>query len=81
MITKKEAQAIIDAMIKLRDSATNEQAKDVSILYPKWEENKDYEAGIRIVYENNLYHINKTHTSSLMNLPNDSTLLYTLISE
>ena len=81
MITKKEAQALIKAMINLRDSATNEQAKNVSILYPKWEADKNYLIGNRVVYNNNLYIINKTHVSTELNTPDKNSSLYTLISE
>ena len=81
MISKKEAQALIAAMIDLRDSATNEQAKNVAILYPKWEENKNYQKGERFVYENNLYIVKDEHTSDIENLPDTSVILYELISD
>ena len=42
MITKKEAQAYIDAIIALRDSATDKQASEAAILYPEWEIEKEY---------------------------------------
>lgn len=81
MMTKKEAKAFIEAMINLRNSATNEQAKNVSILYPKWEKNKNYEQGDRITYNNNLYIVNETHISNSLNLPTSDSTLYNLITE
>lgn len=80
MMTKKETQAFIKAMINLRESATDEQAKNVSILYPKWEENKEYEVGDRVVYNEDLYSIIVKHIS--LNPPSEETKnLYNLISK
>lgn len=69
MITKKEAQSLIKAMIDLRNSATDEQAKNVPMLYPKWEENKDYESGERIIYNNQLYKVVATHIAEETSAP------------
>lgn len=81
MMTKKEAQAFIKAMIDLRNSATNEQAKNVSILYPKWEKEKNYLIGDRVVFNGNLYIVNETHTSTTSDSPIENSILYSLISE
>lgn len=48
MRTKKEIQAIIDAVIVLRDSATDDQAAQASILYPEWTEEMEYVIGQRV---------------------------------
>ena len=69
MITKKEAQSLIKAMVDLRNSATDEQAKNVPMLYPKWEESKNYESGERIIYNNQLYKVVTTHIAEETSVP------------
>lgn len=63
MMTKKEAKLFIDAIVALRNSATDEQALNAVCLYPAWKENKIYEAGNRVMYNDVLYKVLSTHTS------------------
>lgn len=76
MINKKQAQAFIKAIKDLRDSATNEQAQAVAILYPSWKENTIYDKGDRLQYNDKLYIVNEIHKSSIENIPGESNNLY-----
>lgn len=62
-MTRQELQAFIDALIKMRDSATEEQALNASAIYPTWKPNVNYESGKRVCYEGVLYTVLQTHTS------------------
>ena len=79
MINKKQAQALIEAIIDLRESATNEQAQSAAILYPIWEVNKQYCEGNRIIHKGNLYVVNQDHESNIDNSPELNTEIYTKI--
>lgn len=61
----KEAKAIIEALVTLRESATDEQALAVPNLYPAWKESKAYVSGERILYNNVLYKVLQDHTSQV----------------
>ena len=54
-MTRSEAQAFIDAFVKLRGIATDAQALEVPSLYPTWKEDKTYKTNDRIIY-NNIVH-------------------------
>jgi len=63
MLTKSKAKAIVDALVKLRNLATDEQAIEVPALYPVWSEEIMYEVGERVVYNDVLYKVLQSHTS------------------
>ena len=63
MMTKSTAGAIVDALVKLRNLATDEQAIEVPVLYPAWIEGIGYEVGERVVYNEVLYKVLTAHTS------------------
>ncbi len=48
MKTRKEIQEIIDAINFLKNNASDEQAEQVAILYPEYNENKEYKKGQRV---------------------------------
>lgn len=62
-MTIEEANAIIKALVDLRESATDEQAMKVQVLYPKWKEGVGYKVGDRVTYNNVLYKTLTGHTS------------------
>lgn len=62
-MTLEEAKAIIDALVTLRNSATDEQALKASALYPKWKIGTDYQKDKRVLYNNILYKVLTDHTS------------------
>ena len=76
IITKKRAQALVNAIISLRDSATDEQAINAAVLYPTWQENQAYEVGARVVYNDTLYRVITAHTSQVTWTPADAPSLF-----
>lgn len=62
-MTLEEAKAIIDALVTLRNSATDEQALKASALYQKWKVGTDYQKDERVLYNDILYKVLTDHTS------------------
>lgn len=62
-MTREELQNIINALVTLRDSATDEQALEVPVLYPAWKTGKSYKQGDRVLHEGILYKVLNGHTS------------------
>ena len=62
-MTRAEAEAIIAAIVSLRESATDEQALKVPSLYPAWKPGIDYRAGDRVQHRGVLYKVLQAHTS------------------
>lgn len=64
-MTLEEAKAIIDALVTLRNSATDEQALKASALYPKWKVGTAYQKDKRVLYNDILYKVLTDHTSQV----------------
>lgn len=62
-MTRSEAEAIVAALVKLRESATDEQALCVPVLYPAWRSGVGYVAGQRVLHGGVLYKALQNHTS------------------
>ena len=62
-MTRQEAQAFVESIVKLRESATDEQALESILIYPAWQENKSYISGERVQYNEVLYKVLQNHTS------------------
>ena len=62
-MTKNEMKAFLDAVISLRNVATDEQAIVASAAYPTWKEDVVYETGLRVLYNGILYKVLTAHTS------------------
>ena len=62
-MTRQEAQAFVESIVKLRESATDEQALESIPIYPAWQENKSYTSGERVRYNEVLYKVLQNHTS------------------
>lgn len=62
-MTRAEAEAIVAALVKLRESATDEQALSVPVLYPAWRSGVDYVTGQRVLHSGVLYKVLQDHTS------------------
>jgi hypothetical protein len=58
-----QAKAFIDSLIKLRASATSEQALDAPSVYPTWKEGIKYIKADRVLYNEVLYEVLTEHTS------------------
>lgn len=76
MLTKNKIKNIVEAILTLRDSATDEQALTATALYPEWQPEKAYVAGARIVFNNILYRVLQDHTSQAEWLPDITASLY-----
>lgn len=62
-MTITEAKAVIAALVKLRESATDEQALSVPAMYPAWRSGVPCDAGQRVVFDCVLYKVLQDHTS------------------
>ena len=62
-MTRDEAQKIIEALVTLREAATDEMALKVPMLYPEWREGVEYKAGKRVQRDGVLYTVLIEHTS------------------
>ena len=62
-MTRAEAEAILAALVTLRESATDEQALSVPALYPSWRSGVDYAVGTRVRYNGTLYRVLQAHSS------------------
>lgn len=62
-MTREEAEAIIAALVTLREVATDEQALSVPSLYPAWRSGVEYQSGKRVLYNAVLYRVLQAHTS------------------
>lgn len=62
-MTRADAQAIIAALVNLRESATDEQALSVPVLYPAWRSGVAYVTGQRVLHNGVLYKVLQDHTS------------------
>lgn len=62
-MTRAEAEAILEALVKLRDGATDEQALSVPVLYPAWRYGVAYTSGQRVLYKSVLYKVLQDHTA------------------
>lgn len=62
-MNREKAKSIIDALVKLREAATDEQAIEVPMLYPEWKCDIAYEVGERVLHNDILYKVLQKHTS------------------
>lgn len=62
-MTRDEAKKLIEALVALRESATDEQALNAVNIYPKWAEGKEYKANERVLFDEVLYKVLQDHTS------------------
>ncbi len=80
-MTRTRAEAIIAALVKLRDSATDEQALSAPVLYPTWAAGLTVKAGDRLYYPgtDRLYKVVSDHTTQADWTPDSVPALYTVI--
>lgn len=62
-MTREEAQAIVDALVTLRESASDADALNAVVIYPAWREGVAYAAGQRIRHDGTMYKVLQDHTS------------------
>ena len=75
-MTKGKVRAFIDAVMAIRDAATDEQALTAAALYPEWKIDVAYVAGQRFLFNDVLYKVLQTHTSQADWTPDKTTSLY-----
>lgn len=80
-MTRTEAQAIINALVTLREAATDEQAWAAVALYPKWKMGIDYSAGDRVQYGDLLYKCLTAHASQESWAPDAAPSLWVRIDD
>lgn len=62
-MTRDEAKAIIAALVTLRETATDEVALTVPMVYPEWKSGVEYEKDTRVLQNGVLYKVLTAHTS------------------
>jgi chitodextrinase len=63
-MNRRETQAFINSLIKLRDSLNDEIALTAVEVYPQWRANgEEYKVGQRVQYNGTLYKVLQYHTS------------------
>ena len=62
-MTREEAQKIIEALVALRESASDADALNAVAIYPEWREGVSYTTGQRVRFNGTLYKVLQGHTS------------------
>lgn len=78
-MNREEAKAIIEALVIMRESATDEQALSSSALYPAWRPDTAYTTGARVLHNDILYKVLQDHTSQTTWTPDVSPSLFAKI--
>lgn len=75
-MTREEAQKIIEALVALRESASDADALNAVAIYPEWREGVSYTTGQRIRYGGTLYKVLQNHTSQAYWTPDTTPSLF-----
>lgn len=76
-MNRRETQAFIDSLIKLRDGLSDEIALTAIEVYPQWRGNgEEYKIGQRVQYNEVLYKVLTNHTSQEDWMPDVSASLF-----
>ena len=75
-MNRREAREIIAAIVKLRESVSDELALSVPMLYPAWRDGVEYSVGYRVLYNEVLYKVLIEHTSQETWTPDVSPSLF-----
>lgn len=75
-MTREEAKAFVEALVKLRTLATDEMSLEVPNLYPTWKEGVEYKTGERVLHEGILYKVLQDHTSQETWTPTNAPSLF-----
>ena len=62
-MTHEEAQKIIEALVTLRETASDADALNAVAIYPAWREGAAYATGQRVRHDGTLYKVLQDHTS------------------
>lgn len=80
MITREQARKLRAFLEKMSVNATDEEALDNILAYPKWEVGHEYEKDFRLRYNNVLYKVLQAHTSQADWTPDVAVSLYVKVS-
>ncbi len=80
MITREQARKLRKFLEKMSINATDEEALDNILAYPKWEVGHNYEKDERIRYEDVLYKVLQNHTSQSDWTPDVAVSLFAKVS-
>lgn len=75
-MTRKDAKAFINSLVKMRASATDPQAIDAPAVYPNWKAEVEYKVGDRVLYNGVLYKVLMDHESQDLWIPLESPSLF-----
>lgn len=78
-MTKDKARALVEAVVKMREIATDTQAVEIKAIYPAWKTDVQYVIGDRVLYEDILYKVVTAHTSQGDWLPATAPSLFTKV--
>lgn len=81
MITKELARKFRKFIEQMSENATDEQALDNVVAFPKWEIGKEYKKDFRLRYNDVLYKVLQAHTSQADWTPDIAVSLYVKVSE
>lgn len=73
---RSEATAFIKSLVKLRTSATDDQAIEAPAVYPTWKEDVNYVSDTRVLYNGTLYRVLSDHTSQADWTPDATSSLF-----
>lgn len=62
-MTRNRIRSFIDAVVKMREIATDTQAIEIQSIYPIWKQGVQYVAGERVLYDEVLYKVLINHFS------------------
>lgn len=60
-MTRSKARALVNAIVTLRNSATDDQALAAKALYPEWSAEAEYNVDERVLYNKVLYKVITAH--------------------
>lgn len=75
-MTKDRFCAFIDAVVKMREMATDTQAIEIQSIYPDWKSGTQYVVGERVLYNDSLYKVVQAHTSQVTWTPDVTPALF-----
>lgn len=76
----EEARKLRRFIEQMSENATDEEALDNIVAFPKWEVGKEYEKDFRLRYEDVLYKVLQNHTSQADWTPDTAVSLYVRVS-
>ena len=75
-MTRDKMKAFLEAVVSLRNVATDEQAIIAAAAYPEWKADVAYEVGARVLYNEVLYKVLTAHTRMVIRV-GSSPILHT----